>query len=114
MKSYNGFTPAQRMAGDKILKKAIEDGIIKSPMEQACCMCGQDKGIRHLHCEDYSPNNIIKDARCLCWRCHMMLHGRYSHPNSWSKYVIDVSIYKKRFAPVYRHDFKVLDENMID
>jgi len=115
MNSYNGFTPYQRTKGDKKLKAAVEAGIIKSAMEQSCSMCGQDKGIRHLHCEDYSEENIVSDAVCLCWRCHMMLHTRFYHPKSWHKYFCDVVLHKKQYPPVYRpNDWDVLKEHYID
>lgn len=115
MKSYNGFTGAQRLAGDKILKQAIANGVIKPPMEQACCLCGQDIGIRHLHCEDYSPENIVNDARCVCWRCHMMIHNRFKHPLSFAKYMIEVTMYGKRYAPVFRgNDWDTLEQHYID
>lgn len=115
MKSYNGFTPQQREASIPILKKAIAEGRIKDPMHDKCCICGQDKGIRHLHNEDYSPDKVVEDAHCVCWRCHMMIHGRFRHPNSFAKYMIDVTIYKKQFPPVYRPtDWGALNINLID
>lgn len=114
MKSYNGFTPEQREYGDSIVKKAIERGDLKPLSEAVCCLCGQDKGIRHYHQEDYSPDKVVADSHCLCWRCHMMLHSRYKHPESFAKYMIDVTIYHKRFAPVFRHDFDLLNEHLID
>ena len=43
MKSYNGFTGEQRIAGDKIVKKAIADGLLPNPNTQPCCICGQDQ-----------------------------------------------------------------------
>lgn len=101
MKEYNGFSPAERNRGGRILKKAIEDGIIPDPMNCSCCLCGQDKGIRHYHNEDYSEENIFEDARVVCWRCHMMIHTRFRHPLSFGKYMIDVTMYDKRYNPVY-------------
>lgn len=115
MKSYNGFSPAQRMEGDKILKEAINNGVIPAPKDMACCLCGQTQGIKHYHNEDYAPEHVIDDARCLCWRCHMMLHTRYRHPLSYAKYMIDVAIYKKRFEPVFKgNDWQALEQHYID
>ena len=114
MKSYNGFTPYQRTKGDAILKEAIKNGVIPDPKTQPCCMCGQDKGIRHYHNEDYSPEHIVQDAHVLCWRCHMMLHSRFSHPESWARYVIETTIYKRRYPAVYRHDYALLSVHLID
>lgn len=110
MNSYNGFTGAQREQGDKILKEAIAKGVIPDPMTIPCEICGQDKGIRHYHCEDYSPQNIISNARCLCWRCHMMLHSRFRNAEATAQYFIGVTLYGKKYPPVYRHNFEILDK----
>lgn len=114
MKSYNGFTPYQRTKGDKILKAAIGSGLIPDPNTQPCQICGQTQGIRHYHNEDYTPENIVNDARVLCWRCHMMLHSRFSHPESFAKYMIETTIYKRIYPAVYHHDYKILEQHFID
>lgn len=115
MKSYNGFTGEQRMEGDRILKRAIAAGEIPSPMTQPCAMCGQTEGIRHYHCEDYSPEHIVDDAVVLCWRCHMMLHNRFYHPKSWYNYFYQVVLHKKRFPPVFKgNDWGTLNQHYID
>lgn len=115
MKSYNGFTGEQRIAGDEIVKKAIADGLLPNPNTQPCCICGQDKGIRHYHQEDYTPEHIVENSRCVCWRCHMMIHTRFWHPKSFEKYMIDTILNKKRFDPVYRpNDWAKLNINYID
>lgn len=107
MKSYNGFTPKQRIEGDKIIKQAIKDGVLKSLDECVCVVCGQNEGIRHYHCEDYSPQNILNDAKCLCWRCHMILHSRFKYPNEAKKYFEEVK-QGKRYKPVYKNNFYIL------
>lgn len=106
---YNGFSGYEREKGDRILKEAIAQGVIPSPMTQPCCICGQDQGIRHYHCENYSPSLIVNNARVLCWRCHMMLHSRFRDSETTAKYFINVVIYKMKYPPVFHHDFKVLD-----
>lgn len=107
MKSYNGFSPKQRMDGDKIIKQAINDGILEPLTTATCVLCGQDKGIRHYHCEDYSPSNILNDAICLCWRCHMIVHSRFRCPNQYENYLAAVKS-GQTFEPVYYHDFSIL------
>lgn len=115
LKSYNGFNGDERENGDKIIKKAIKEGILKPPGECACVLCGQDKGIRHYHNEDYSPENVLSDTRVLCWRCHMMVHNRFKHPLSFGKYMIDVAITGKQFAPVFRGNaWEELEQHYID
>lgn len=113
LKSYNGFTPEQREQGDRIIKEAIAKGELKPLKDCVCADCGQDKGIRHYHTEDYSPDKILKAVVPLCWRCHMMLHSRFRHPKSYAAYKEAVKN-GKRYAPVYRHDFAALEEHFID
>lgn len=104
LKSYNGFTADQREEGDKILKKAISEGKLLPPSKCKCYLCGQDKGIRHYHCEDYSEENILDDSKVLCWRCHMMVHTRFRHPRSFGEYMLEVVINGKQYPPVYKGD----------
>ena len=110
MKSYNGFTPAERWRGLAIVKQAIKDGRLKPIEECKCAFCGQDKGIRQYHSEDYTPEKIVDQVTPLCWRCHMMLHSRFRHPKAYERYMDEIKA-GKIYPPVYRHDFKVLDEN---
>ena len=112
MKSYNGFSPKERLEGDKIIKQAIKDGILKPLDECSCALCGQDKGIRHYHNEDYSKENVVKDAICVCWRCHMMIHCRFKHKEAYIKYAKEIKSGKK-YPPVYKNDFSILEENGI-
>lgn len=115
LKDYNGFTGAQREKGSRILKKAITEGRIPDPMTLPCAICGQTEGIRHYHNEDYSEEHVIEDAKPICWRCHMLLHKRYSHPLSFCKYMIDVTLYHKQYPPVYKpNDWGKLTEHYID
>lgn len=107
MKSYNGFTPAQRMAGDKLIKQAIADGI--KPPATVCVECGQKHGIIHYHCEDYSPDNVVDDAVAMCWLCHMMLHCRHRNPTAYAVYVDQVKKGKK-FPATFYHNFKILEQ----
>lgn len=113
MKSYNGFTAAERYKGLEIVKQAIADGVLKPVSECKCSMCGQDKGIIMYHSEDYTPEIIVSQVVPLCWRCHMMLHSRFRHPKSWEQYKQEVEN-GAMYPPVYRHNWKALDINMID
>ena len=115
MKSYNGFTPQQREYAASVQREAIKDGLLPNPNDCKCTICGQDKGIRHYHNEDYSKDKIISNARVVCWRCHMMIHARFHHPLSFAKYMIDVVLYKKRFKPVFRGNaWEELEQHYID
>ena len=105
MKSYNGFTPEQRMEGDRIIKQAIAEGKLEPAKE--CRVCGQRDGILHIHAEDYRPDKILKNCRCLCWRCHMILHSRYRNRDAFLTYFREVREGKK-FLAVYKNDFSIL------
>ncbi len=88
---YNIFTGKEREDGDKIIKQAIEEGKLPPFNKTKCCICGQNKGIRQYHCEDYSPENILKDAVPICKRCHLRLHKNIDkNPEKWEKYLEDV------------------------
>lgn len=72
---YNGFSPEERDEGDKIIKKAIEEGILPDLHSIPCELCGQDKGVREYHAEDYSPDKILDDVICVCKSCHLHIHA---------------------------------------
>ena len=103
---YNGFTPAERKRGDYLIKRAISKGILPPLNQTVCAICGQDKGIRHYHNEDYTPKNIIKDATPLCWRCHMHIHTKNKNTPYWKKYQLEVFEGNKRYPPVYQKYWK--------
>ena len=104
MKEYNGFTEKERLKGNKIIKKAIKDGLLPQLNTVKCEMCGQDKGIRHYHNEDYTPENIIQDAKCLCFRCHMHIHSNNKNSKSWQKYEEDIKN-GEIYPPVYNKTY---------
>lgn len=91
MEEYNGFTEQERLKGDRIIKKAIENGDLPPLNQTKCCICGQNKGVREYHCEDYSPENILNDAVPLCYACHRRLHkNKYNNPERWEHYKEEV------------------------
>lgn len=109
MKDYNGFSGKERLAGDKILKKAIAEGKLPSLKVAVCVKCGQDKGIRHYHTEDYSPEGIVAHSECWCWTCHMLWHSRFRFPVEVHEYFEKIKA-GARYSPVYVHDFKILEK----
>lgn len=106
MKAYNGFTPEERERGNKIIKRAIKTKRLPPLNKTKCSICGQDKGVRHYHNEDYTPENIIKDATPLCWRCHMHIHAKNKNTDNWKKYEREVIQGNKRYPPVYNKYWK--------
>lgn len=111
MKPYNGFTGKQREQGDKLIKQAIADGIKPPPTK--CSVCGQMRGILHYHCEDYSPENVVDDAKCMCWLCHMLLHCYHRNPEAVTTYFSQV-LAGKKFPPTWYHNFYELKKYGIE
>lgn len=98
--SYNGFKGKTRDKGQKLINNAIEADILLPLNKTKCCICGQEKGIREYHCEDYSPENVVDNAVPICKHCHMYLHKhKHQDPESWEQYKKDVK--EKRKDPWY-------------
>lgn len=80
MKSYNGFTPAQRMEAYNWLKAQSDRA-----MHGACEVCGNVDA--KPHSEDYSaPYGSHIGAYMLCFPCHMMVHCRFRAMGLWNGY----------------------------
>ena len=103
MKSYKGWSAAQRGASYKKTKEAIERGEIPPPTK--CNRCGQTQGIIQYHNHDYS--HPTKYLEMLCWRCHMILHSIRRAPYAVNDYWSEM-FQGKQYPPVYRHDFGIL------
>jgi len=112
---YNGFSPEQRARGDKWIREAIDYGELPRLKDTKCKICGQDKGIRHYHCEDYSSyETVVGGAIPLCWMCHMMIHRRARNPKSVENYFKRIEA-GERFEPVYRpNEWWRLDKFNVD
>ncbi len=104
MKSYKGWTGAQRTASLKKTNEAIRQGIIPKPKK--CKRCGQEQGIIQYHNHDYS--DPIKYLEPLCWRCHMVLHSESRAPEACAKYWEEIGA-GKTHPPVFSHNFKILE-----
>lgn len=104
MKSYNGFSVAQRRKAQVWLNRQWRSGTLTRP--SVCQACGQDQGIIDAHAEDYSePFAAGKtDQFHLCFKCHMMVHCRFSNPDKWRWYKAMVASGIK-FEPYYKRDF---------
>ncbi|HLK60325.1 MAG TPA: hypothetical protein VKU00_27435 [Chthonomonadaceae bacterium] len=106
MKSYNGFSPAQRTRALAWLKKEYEAGRRQPPT--VCQACGQTEGIIEAHSEDYSePYGDHIGAYSFCYTCHMMLHCRFRNPQAWERYKEAIRR-GVRYRPVYRRDFNAI------
>lgn len=116
MVSYKGFSKEQRLKMHEIFKAEIAAGRVPPANTQPCSICGQDKGIRHYHAEDYTnPELHQKSVRVVCWRCHMMIHNRFKHPLSVAQYLLNIHFLGKRYAPVYRpNDWATLEQHFTE
>lgn len=104
MKAYNGFTAAQRNRAQAWLNVQWNMGFLNRP--KVCVACGQDKGVIDAHAEDYSePFESGKtDEFHLCFRCHMMIHCRFSSPDAFARYA-DAVQKGRMFKPFFRRDW---------
>lgn len=99
MKSYNGFTPRQRMKAYRWLMAEYAAGRRHQPTR--CDACEQTEGLIQPHSEDYSEpfgDNVGRWG--LCYRCHMMIHCRFSAPTSFANYVANLAA-GRRFPPIH-------------
>jgi hypothetical protein len=101
----NWVTVERRLEVQALINKAIAAGEMPSAMVTPCERCGQDKGIRHTHTDDY--DNWQDTIEYLCWRCHMMHHSRHRCPEAVARYEAEVKA-GKVFPPVFNHNFKIL------
>ncbi|MBT6230481.1 MAG: hypothetical protein HOI47_27885 [Candidatus Scalindua sp.] len=126
MHKYKKWSAETRQASLKLTNKAKKMGWIPEPRK--CRRCNQDKGIIHLHNEDYDVTlftlqdvfkrfpveitdkeleNINEVLEPLCWRCHMVHHSIYRAPKACAEYWDDIK-QGVWFEPVYKHNFNIL------
>jgi len=113
LKAYNGFSPAQRNKAQRWLNAEWAAGTLPKPNH--CYACGQDKGVIDAHAEDYSePFAAGKtDEYHLCFRCHMMVHCRFSNPAAWTQYKLEVAR-GVVFAPINGRNFPAFKAQHLD
>ena len=104
----NYVTPERRMEVQAEINQAVKEGKIKPASEMPCNRCGQDKGIRHYHTDDY--DNWQETLEYICWRCHMVHHSRKRAPEYVARYEAEIAN-GKIYPPVYRHDFNILKKD---
>lgn len=124
---YKKWSKEEREKSYAMTKKAQELGWIKKPCK--CQFCGQDKGIIHLHNENYDVTldilgealqrkpkpRISKEEKEaidevlweVCWRCHMIHHSYYRNPQACEEYWKEIEA-GDQYPPVFKHDFSIL------
>ena len=85
MSDYNGFTEEERAKGGAVQTWAYDKGYLKRPLNcSACGVYGETPGEIIAHLEDYTEP--IVGSIFLCYRCHTMVHLRFSFPEYWDCY----------------------------
>lgn len=80
--AYNGHSGQKREQVQRWLNQQWATGALPRPTE--CVACGQTEGTIDGHLEDYDqPASYIS----LCVTCHMLVHMRFRHQNTWRDYV---------------------------
>lgn len=130
MIGYKKWTAEQRVQSLKLTNQAKALGLLEDPRQ--CSICGQDKGILHTHNTDYdvtlsltpklidgtfTQEELLKVKSVLvplCWRCHMMLHKKERHPESYKRYIESINNGVK-YRPVFHGNaWYEIDKLIID
>lgn len=69
-----------------------------------CVICGVEGGVVDGHREDYTPPFRLEDDIPACYRCHMMIHCRFSFPDAWERYRAEIRA-GWRYEPLLTRDF---------
>jgi hypothetical protein len=89
---YNGYSPKERDAKYKALKKLIKSGKLCSAIGP-CDLCNDPEVNVEYHDEDYGlPYLWNKPALlCLCRTCHRSkLHKRFKNPIGWYAFIAHI------------------------
>lgn len=105
MRNYKQWSGEQRKASLVKTKEAILAGTIPHQSKLPCNRCGQDKGIRDYHNEDYShPTKYLEP---LCYVCHMVHHSDHKDAAGCEAYWAWVKA-GNRTKPLYSRSYGVL------
>ena len=109
---YNGFSGDERKKSTPIIEEAIKNGELKPYEETKCFICGQDKGIRDYHCENYLPEKVVGNAIPLCKKCHSWFHGsKITNPKKFRHHLEEVR--EIPLPPTYRKDSWLPERDII-
>ena len=109
---YNGFTGKEREDSEKIIEEAIKNGELKPLEETRCVICGQDKGIRVYHAENYLPEKVVGDSKPMCFKCHARVHGvKLTNPQKFREYLEEVR--EIPLPPTYNKFYWTLERDKI-
>jgi len=100
---YNGFSGTERMKAYRFLMAEVSEG--RRSLPTRCDSCLAENCLIQPHSEDYSiPYGANVGRWGLCYRCHMILHCRFSNPHAWVNYC---SVLKsgRRFDPFQKQSW---------
>lgn len=110
-KPYNGFSAEERSRAGRWARAERAAGRKSKPTK--CDACGQTEGVIEPHSEDYSaPYGDHIGAFGLCYRCHMMIHCRFSNPVAWHQYLRSIHS-GMVYVPFLQRDFQRFAAEML-
>jgi hypothetical protein len=85
LKTYNGYSPEQRIRKWQALHLAIAMGLEVEADTKPCSICGVVSGSAQIqyHSEDYGS---MSGHYPLCKGCHTRVHQRFAHPERWKDF----------------------------
>lgn len=88
LKSYNGFTPAERRIGGQAVSEALADG--RMSYAETCSVCDRTLTAPHqFHSERYHEP---LSAYPVCRRCHHAIHIRFRYPAYWQRFLAELPL----------------------
>ena len=82
-KSYNGFTPTERIRGWQVTWWLVAKGVLPEPHSIPCEVCSATEKTAWHNENYYAPWN----ADVLCRSCHALVHRRFRNPDGWLEFV---------------------------
>lgn len=79
---YNGFSPAQRNGANAAIRAAIARRDLAVP--EKCSVCQQ---VPNRSLQWHSERYDVLDAYPICRSCHIRVHARFRHPDSWRAFI---------------------------
>jgi hypothetical protein len=79
---YNGWSPVQRNGTNAAIRAAIARGDLTVPDKCSVCQRVPNRPLQ-WHSERYD----VLDAYPICRSCHIRVHARFRHPDSWRAFI---------------------------
>jgi len=112
MKPYKGFSPVERIQGQRVIEKAVAEG--RYPKAERCSSCGQKDGRLDYHADDYNLETILEQTRILCYNCHITHHILHNNPNNQGAHFYEIAVQRGRIFPPNNGNIQVLFKHYKD